>query len=158
REGLSVGNVRPGTVPDPPADSLGVRGLLRRASGVSERRSGAGEAEIRPPSALERPEPGRAHDCGHSGRDHLGQGQARSRGDPGEPASPERIPPLPLSEMIRFFGQGWIPTGWYRNAVLLSRRDAMLVLSRSVGEEIVIDGNVRLTIVAVKGDRVRVGI
>jgi carbon storage regulator len=34
----------------------------------------------------------------------------------------------------------------------------MLILSRRVGEEIVIQGNVRLTIVAVKGDRVRLGI
>jgi carbon storage regulator len=34
----------------------------------------------------------------------------------------------------------------------------MLVLSRRVGEEIVIHGNVRLSIIAVKGDRVRVGI
>ena len=34
----------------------------------------------------------------------------------------------------------------------------MLVLSRRVGEEIVIRGNIRLTVVAVKGDRVRVGI
>jgi len=34
----------------------------------------------------------------------------------------------------------------------------MLVLSRRAGEEIVIDGNIRLTIIAVKGDGVRVGI
>ena len=34
----------------------------------------------------------------------------------------------------------------------------MLVLSRRVGEEIVIDGDIRVTIVAVRGDRVRVGI
>jgi len=34
----------------------------------------------------------------------------------------------------------------------------MLVLSRRLGEEIVIGGNIRLTIVAVKGDRVRIGI
>jgi len=34
----------------------------------------------------------------------------------------------------------------------------MLVLSRKVGDEIVINGNIRVTIVAVKGDRVRVGI
>jgi carbon storage regulator len=34
----------------------------------------------------------------------------------------------------------------------------MLVLSRRVGEEIVIHGNIRLTIVAVKGNGVRVGI
>jgi carbon storage regulator len=60
--------------------------------------------------------------------------------------------------MIRFFGQRWIPTGWYRNAVLRPRRNAMLVLSRRVGEEIVIHGNVRLSIVAVKGHGVRVGI
>lgn len=34
----------------------------------------------------------------------------------------------------------------------------MLVLSRKVGDEIVIDGNIRITITSVKGDRVRVGI
>jgi carbon storage regulator len=34
----------------------------------------------------------------------------------------------------------------------------MLVLTRKLGEEIVIDGGIRITIVAVKGDRVRVGI
>jgi carbon storage regulator len=34
----------------------------------------------------------------------------------------------------------------------------MLVLSRRIGEEIIINDNVRVTIVAVKGDRVRLGI
>ncbi len=34
----------------------------------------------------------------------------------------------------------------------------MLVLTRRVGEEIVIDGNIRVTVVAIKGDRVRLGI
>lgn len=34
----------------------------------------------------------------------------------------------------------------------------MLVLSRRVGEEIVIDNNIRITIVSVKGDRVRIGV
>jgi carbon storage regulator CsrA len=34
----------------------------------------------------------------------------------------------------------------------------MLVLSRRPGEEIVIAGNIRVTIVSVKGDRVRIGI
>ena len=34
----------------------------------------------------------------------------------------------------------------------------MLVLSRRLGEEIVIDGNIRVTIVGLKGNRVRVGI
>jgi carbon storage regulator len=34
----------------------------------------------------------------------------------------------------------------------------MLVLSRRPGEEIVIDGNIRLTIVELTGSRVRVGI
>jgi carbon storage regulator len=34
----------------------------------------------------------------------------------------------------------------------------MLVLSRRVGEEIVINDNVRVTVVSVKGDRVRLGI
>ena len=34
----------------------------------------------------------------------------------------------------------------------------MLVLSRRVGEEIVIDDNIRVTVVAVHGDRVRLGI
>jgi carbon storage regulator len=34
----------------------------------------------------------------------------------------------------------------------------MLVLTRRVGEEIVIGDNIRLTVVALKGDRVRLGI
>jgi carbon storage regulator len=34
----------------------------------------------------------------------------------------------------------------------------MLVLSRHVGEKIVIDGNIRVTVVSMQGDRVRIGI
>ncbi len=34
----------------------------------------------------------------------------------------------------------------------------MLVLSRRMGEEIVIDGNIRVMVVSVKGDKVRLGI
>lgn len=34
----------------------------------------------------------------------------------------------------------------------------MLVLSRRPGEEIIIDGNIKVTVVSVKGDRVRIGI
>ena len=34
----------------------------------------------------------------------------------------------------------------------------MLVLTRPVGEEIVIDGNIRVTVVSVKGEKVRLGI
>jgi carbon storage regulator len=34
----------------------------------------------------------------------------------------------------------------------------MLVLTRRPGEEIVIDGKIRITIVSVKGDRIRLGI
>jgi carbon storage regulator len=34
----------------------------------------------------------------------------------------------------------------------------MLVLSRRIGEEIIINDNIRVTVVAVKGDRVRLGI
>jgi carbon storage regulator len=34
----------------------------------------------------------------------------------------------------------------------------MLVLTRKPGEVIVLDGGIRVTIVAVKGDRVRVGV
>jgi carbon storage regulator len=34
----------------------------------------------------------------------------------------------------------------------------VLVLSRRVGEEIVINDNIRITVVAVKGDRIRLGI
>ena len=34
----------------------------------------------------------------------------------------------------------------------------MLILTRRVGEEIVIDGNIRVIVTAVKGDKVRLGI
>ena len=34
----------------------------------------------------------------------------------------------------------------------------MLVLTRKVGEEIIIDGNIHVVVVAVKGDKVRIGI
>ena len=34
----------------------------------------------------------------------------------------------------------------------------MLVLTRRPGEEIVIDGRIRFTVVSVKGDRIRIGI
>ncbi len=34
----------------------------------------------------------------------------------------------------------------------------MLVLSRRTGEEIFINGNIKVTVVSVKGDRVRIGI
>lgn len=34
----------------------------------------------------------------------------------------------------------------------------MLVLTRRPGEQIVIDGNIRLTVVSIKGDRIRLGI
>jgi len=34
----------------------------------------------------------------------------------------------------------------------------MLVLTRKIGEEIVIDGNIRVTITSIKGDKVRIGI
>ena len=34
----------------------------------------------------------------------------------------------------------------------------MLVLSRKVGDEIIIDGHIRITIAGLKGDRVKVGV
>ena len=34
----------------------------------------------------------------------------------------------------------------------------MLVLTRNIGQEIIIDGGIRVTITAVMGDRVRIGI
>ena len=34
----------------------------------------------------------------------------------------------------------------------------MLVLTRKIGEEIIIDGSIRVTVTSVKGDRVRIGI
>ena len=34
----------------------------------------------------------------------------------------------------------------------------MLVLSRKIGEEIVIDGRIRVVITSIKGDKIRVGI
>lgn len=41
---------------------------------------------------------------------------------------------------------------------MLKEGSPMLVLTRKSGEEIVIDDEIRITVVAVKGDRVRVGI
>lgn len=43
-------------------------------------------------------------------------------------------------------------------AFQLRREPSMLVLSRKVGETLVIDGNVRLTVVRVSGNRVAIGI
>lgn len=34
----------------------------------------------------------------------------------------------------------------------------MLVLTRRIGEEIVVDGNIRITLVAIKGNQVRLGV
>jgi len=34
----------------------------------------------------------------------------------------------------------------------------MLVLTRNVGEKIIIDGNIQVTVVAIKGNKVRIGI
>ncbi len=34
----------------------------------------------------------------------------------------------------------------------------MLVLTRRIGETIVIDGNIRVTVIGLKGDRVRLGV
>jgi carbon storage regulator len=34
----------------------------------------------------------------------------------------------------------------------------MLVLSRKIGESIIIDGGIRVTVTALKGDKVRIGI
>ena len=34
----------------------------------------------------------------------------------------------------------------------------MLVFTRKNGQEIIIDGHIRITVVAVKGDRVRIGV
>jgi len=41
---------------------------------------------------------------------------------------------------------------------LFNMEESMLVLTRKVGEQIVIDGDICITIVAIKGDRVRLGI
>ncbi len=34
----------------------------------------------------------------------------------------------------------------------------MLILTRKTGEEIIVDGNIRITITGVRGDQVRIGI
>jgi carbon storage regulator len=40
----------------------------------------------------------------------------------------------------------------------ITGRLIMLVLTRRVGEEIVIDGDIRVVVVSVKGDKVRLGV
>jgi carbon storage regulator len=40
----------------------------------------------------------------------------------------------------------------------VTRKEAMLVLTRRIGEQVVIAGNICVNIVAVQGDRVRLGI
>src|SRR5262249_40014415 len=45
-----------------------------------------------------------------------------------------------------------------KSCVRPAREEAMLVLSRRPGEEVVIAGTIRMTIIAAKGDRVRLGI
>jgi carbon storage regulator len=40
----------------------------------------------------------------------------------------------------------------------LSGRIVMLVLTRRIGEEIIIDGDIRITVVAISGERTRLGI
>jgi carbon storage regulator len=47
---------------------------------------------------------------------------------------------------------------WHLSSPTIQGRVIMLVLSRRVGEEIIINDNIRVTVVAVKGDRVRLGI
>ena len=42
--------------------------------------------------------------------------------------------------------------------LLLTGGSNMLVLSRKLGEEVVIDNNIRVTVVAIHGNRVRLGI
>jgi len=41
---------------------------------------------------------------------------------------------------------------------ILNGRRAMLVLTRGAGERVVIQGNIRVTVVAIQGDHVRLGI
>jgi carbon storage regulator len=42
--------------------------------------------------------------------------------------------------------------------VLSRRGNPMLVLTRKIGEEIIIDGRIRVTVTQIKGDKVRLGI
>src|SRR5437588_521638 len=72
----------------------------------------------------------------------------------------ERSPDLCCSGFRSFFAQALAPLSERR-----TRQDnhvhggsAMLVLSRQVGQEIVIGDNVRIVVVAVRGEQVRLGI
>jgi carbon storage regulator len=51
----------------------------------------------------------------------------------------------------------WIPVRWNR-ATFFHGGNIMLVLARKLGETIVIDGDIRVTVLETKGDRVRLGI
>ena len=84
----------------------------------------------------------------HSGGDHvrvllLGP---RDRGVGNEAAELSSLRPAPCKN----------PDGPTHHP--LTDEVAMLVLTRKVGEQIVIDGDIRITVSAVKGDRVKIAI
>jgi carbon storage regulator len=54
-----------------------------------------------------------------------------------------------------FKSDGFLP---FRHPILLLKEDLMLVLSRQSDETIIIGDNIRVTIVEVRGDKVRIGI
>jgi carbon storage regulator len=50
------------------------------------------------------------------------------------------------------------PTATIRRSTRTSRKNQMLVLSRKVGEKLVIDGNITVEVVRIQGNRITLGI
>src|SRR5262249_34222644 len=96
------------------------------------------------------------------GRDHPGQGQAGPSGRGREPDAFPGVPQMRFRQMtaaraVFLAAVAYQPVG-INSCVHPATEEAMLVLSRRLGEEVVIAGTIRVTIRAANGGRVRIGI